>query len=145
MMATRKRLVAITAVLLAVLLIAGAFVLVRQAFFRPHTISAYFPTATGVYPGDEVRVSGVKVGKITSIQPEGTQGKMTLTVDRDVPIPADAKAVIVAQNLVGARYVQLAPAYRTSGPTMPDGAVIGVDRTAVPGEGGEVKDHLIGV
>ena len=32
---------------------------------------------------------------------------MTLDVDRDVPIPADAKAVIVAQNLVAARYVQL--------------------------------------
>ena len=40
---------------------------------------------------------------------------MTLKVDRDVPIPADAKAVIVAQNLVAARYVQLAPAYRRPG------------------------------
>jgi DNA modification methylase len=45
-----------------------------------------------------------------------------------VPIPADAKAVIVSQNLVGSRYVQLAPAYGSdeaaSGPTMRDGAVI---------------------
>ena len=70
-------------------------------------------------PGDEVRVSGVKVGTIKSIQPQGTQAKMTLQVDRDVPIPADAKAVIVAQNLVASRYVQLSPAYRMSGPTMP--------------------------
>ena len=36
---------------------------------------------------------------------------MTLHVDRGIPVPADAKAVIVAQNLVSARYVQLAPAY----------------------------------
>ncbi len=50
---------------------------------------------------------------------------MTLSVDRDVPIPADAKAVIVAQNLVAARYVQLTPAYRNDGgPKMADGAVI---------------------
>ena len=55
-----------------------------------------------------MRVSGVKVGSIASIQPDGTEAKMTLNVDRDVPIPADAKAVIVAQNLVAARYVQLA-------------------------------------
>ncbi len=98
--------------------------LVRKTFFGPTTITAYFTTATAIYPGDDVRVAGVKVGTIASIQPQGTQAKMTLHVDRDVPIPADAKAVIVAQNLVAARYVQLTPAYRSSGPTMRDGAVI---------------------
>ena len=71
-----------------------------------------------------MRVSGVKVGTIASIQPQGTQAKLRMHVDRNVPIPADAKAVIVAQNLVAARYVQLTPAYRSSGPTMRDGAVI---------------------
>jgi phospholipid/cholesterol/gamma-HCH transport system substrate-binding protein len=60
-----------------------------------------------------------------------------------VPIPADAKAVIVAQNLVAARYVQLTPAYRTSGPVMADGAVIPVERTAVPVEWDEVKTQLM--
>src|SRR5262249_452672 len=71
------------------------------------------------------------------------QVKITLHVDADVPIPADAKAVIVAQNLVAARYVELAPAYRTSGPTMPDGAVIPVERTAIPVEWDEVKTQLM--
>jgi phospholipid/cholesterol/gamma-HCH transport system substrate-binding protein len=142
-MMSRKRLAAAVTVVLAVLLVGGAVLVIGDTFFKPKTITAYFTTATAIYPGDQVRVSGVKVGKITSIQPEGTQTKMTLTVDRDVPIPADAKAVIVAQNLVAARYVQLAPAYRTSGPTMPDGAVIGVDRTAVPVEWDEVKDQLM--
>ena len=60
------------------LLVAGAAFLVRQVFFGPNTITAYFPTATAIYPGDEVRVSGVKVGKIDSIKPEGTQTKMIL-------------------------------------------------------------------
>ncbi|MDT5124938.1 MAG: phospholipid/cholesterol/gamma-HCH transport system substrate-binding protein, partial [Mycobacterium sp.] len=142
-MMSRKRFAAMLAVILAALLVVGAALVVRQAFFRPKTITAYFTTATAVYPGDEVRVSGVKVGSITSIQPEGTQAKMTLDVDRDVAIPADAKAVIVAQNLVAARYVQLAPAYRSSGPTMPDGAVIPVERTAIPVEWDEVKAQLM--
>lgn len=140
---TRKRLAAAMAVVLALLLVGGVALVIRQAFFKPKTITAYFTTATAIYPGDEVRVSGVKVGNIKSIQPEGTRTKMTLTVGRDVPIPADAKAVIVAQNLVAARYLQLAPAYRTSGPTMPDGAVIPVDRTAVPVEWDEVKTQLM--
>jgi virulence factor Mce-like protein len=118
--------------------------LARQVLFGPNTIIAYFPTATSIYPGDEVRVSGVEVGKIDSITPEGTQTKMTMTVDRDVRVPADAKAVIVAQNLVAARYVQLTPAYRNGGgPTMRDGAVIPSDRTAVPVEWDEVKTQLM--
>ena len=65
-----------------------------------------------------------------------------MNVDRDVLIPADAKAVIVAQNLVSARYVQLAPGYET-GPPMRDGALIPVERTAVPVEWDEVKDQLM--
>ncbi len=140
----RKRLAAIAAIALAVALVAGAVFLVRQVFFGPNTITAYFPTATAIYPGDEVRVSGVKVGKIDAITPEGTQAKMTLKVDRDVPVPADANAVIVAQNLVAARYVQLTPAYRDGdGPTMGDGGVIPADRTGVPVEWDDVKTQLM--
>lgn len=140
----RKRLATIAAVALAIALVAGAAFLVQRVFFGPKTITAYFPTATGVYPGDEVRVSGVKVGKIDSINPEGTQAKLTLKVDRDVPVPADAKAVIVAQNLVAARYVQLTPAYRNGdGPKMGDDGVIPAERTAVPVEWDEVKTQLM--
>lgn len=141
-MTSRNRLAATVAVVLVGLLVAGGIFAVRQLFFKPKTIIAYFTTATAIYPGDEVRVSGVKVGRIAAIQPDGTETKLTLNVDRDVPIPADAKAVIVAQNLIAARYVQLAPAYRTDGPTMPDGAVIPIDRTAVPVEWDQVKEQL---
>ncbi|MBV8294892.1 MAG: MCE family protein, partial [Mycobacterium sp.] len=66
-----------------------------------------------------------------------------LKVDHGVSIPADAKAVIVTQNLVAARYVQLTPAYRNSGPVMADGAVIPVQRTAVPIEWDQVKTQLM--
>lgn len=140
---SRKGMATITAVVLVGLIIAGAAVLVRNAFFAARTVTAYFTTATAIYPSDEVRVSGVKVGNIESIQPQGTQTKMTLKVDRDVPIPADAKAVIVAPNLVASRYVQLSPAYRDKGPVMRDGAVIPVERTAVPVEWDEVKTQLM--
>ena len=138
----RKRLISWLALALAALVLVGAVVLVRQMYFGPRKISALFTSATGVYPGDDVRVSGVKVGTISSIKPEGTQSRMELKVDRDVEIPADAKAVVVAQNLVAARYVQLTPAYRNSGPTMPDNTVIPLERTAVPVEWDQVKEQL---
>ena len=131
------------AIALAVLLVAGVAFVVRQTVYAPKKITAIFPTATAIYPGDEVRVAGVKVGKIDAIVPTGTQTKMTLSVDPDVSVPADAKAVIVAPNLISARYVQLTPAYRNGdGPTMADGAVIGIDRTAIPVEWDEVKTQL---
>ncbi|MGV0835031.1 MCE family protein [Mycolicibacterium thermoresistibile] len=141
----RRRLMTWLGVGLVVLLVAGGGYLIRQAVAAPLTISALFHTATGIYPGDEVRVAGVAVGSIDSITPEGTQTRMVLHVDRNVPIPADAKAVIVAPNLVAARYVQLTPAYRSSegGPTMADDAVIGLDQTAVPVEWDEVKEQLM--
>jgi virulence factor Mce-like protein len=67
---------------------------------------------------------------------------MELRIDRDVDIPAEAGAVIVAQSLVDSRYVQLTPAYRGDGETMPDGAVIPLERTAVPVEWDEIKTQL---
>ncbi|MGE2715310.1 MCE family protein [Mycolicibacterium litorale] len=142
-MTGRRRLTTLLTVGLVVLLVAGVAVLVRQVYFGPKKIAAVFTSATGIYPGDEVRVSGVQVGTIDSIDPEGTQTRLMLHVDRDVPIPADAKAVIVAPNLISARYVQLTPAYRTSGPTMPEDAVIPLERTAVPVEWDEVKEQLM--
>jgi virulence factor Mce-like protein len=129
------------AVALAVALLGGAAIVLRQNFFRSTRINAYFTTATAIYPGDEVRIAGVKVGTIATIQPDGTQAKMVLDVDHGIAVPADAKAVIVAQNLVSARYVQLTPGYE-SGPKMADGATIPIDRTAVPVEWNEVKEQL---
>ena len=132
----------VVAVALAVVLVGGVVVMVRQAVFHPTRIVAHFTTATAIYPGDEVRIAGVKVGSIESIRPVGTQAEMTLAVDHGIRVPADAKAVIVAQNLVSARYVQLTPAYE-SGPMMSDGAVIPLERTAVPVEWNEVKEQLM--
>ncbi|BDN84602.1 MCE-family protein [Mycobacterium pseudoshottsii JCM 15466] len=141
--AARSKVKAVLAVALVGLVVVGTGVALRNNFFRPTTITAYFPTATAIYPGDDVRVSGMKVGTVAAIRPDGTKAKMILHVDHNVQIPADAKAVIVAQNLVAARYVQLTPAYRSSGPVMADGALIPLERTAVPVEWDEVKDQLM--
>jgi phospholipid/cholesterol/gamma-HCH transport system substrate-binding protein len=145
-MTRTQRSVAIAAVL-ALLVAGGIALVVRNTVHKPTIISALFTSATAIYPGDDVRVAGVKVGTIKAIEPQGTTAKMTLAVDRTVPIPADARAVIVAQNLVGSRYVQLAPAFGadgdTSAPTMRPGDVIGIDRTAVPVEWDEIKTQLM--
>jgi phospholipid/cholesterol/gamma-HCH transport system substrate-binding protein len=104
-------------------------------------ITAYFTTAIGVYPGSDVRVLGVKVGSIASVEPLGGRVKAVLRVDEDVPVPAAARAVVIAPNLVSDRYVQLDPAYR-GGPTMPDGGSIETARTATPLELDQLYDAV---
>jgi phospholipid/cholesterol/gamma-HCH transport system substrate-binding protein len=106
-----------------------------------HQVVGYFTSAVGVYPGDDVRIVGVPVGSIKSIEPQADAVKITMTVNDDVKIPADARAAIVSPNVVAARFVQLAPPYK-SGQAMADGGTIAVDRTAVPIEWDEVKSEL---
>jgi virulence factor Mce-like protein len=139
----RKGVLMGTALLLAAALLGGVGVVVNHVWRSPTIIFAYFANAIAIYPSDEVRVAGVKVGTIESLVPQGSQTRMTLKVDHGVSIPADAKAVIVAPNLVAARYVQLTPAYDDHGPTMADGATIPSDRTAVPVEWDQVKEQLM--
>jgi phospholipid/cholesterol/gamma-HCH transport system substrate-binding protein len=142
-MTNRRRVatVVLAAALVLLQVLAGAFVVCRT-WLRPMTVTAYFTTATSIYPGDDVRVAGVKVGHVAAIEPQGTETRLILTIDHSVQIPADAKAVLVAPNLISARYIQLAPAYVSTGPTMPNGAVIPVKRTAIPVEWDQVKEQL---
>lgn len=104
-------------------------------------VTAHFTRAVGLYPGSQVRVLGVPVGTVRSVQPEGQQVKVVLAVHGDVKVPADAQAAILSPSLVSDRYVQLLPAW-THGPTLRDGADIPVERTAVPVELDRVTQSL---
>ncbi|MFZ0832599.1 MAG: MCE family protein, partial [Mycobacterium sp.] len=127
------------AVLLTVAVIGGIYLIWPGR--TGHKVIGYFTSAVGLYPGDDVRVVGVPVGTIKSIEPQAEAVKITMEVKDGVKLPAEARAVIMAPNIVSARFIQLTPAY-TSGPVMADGAAIGLDRTAVPVEWDEVKSEL---
>lgn len=104
-------------------------------------ITAYFPSTVGLYKGDEVRILGVRVGTIDSVDPGKDKATVKMTIDRGIDIPADAKAVLVSPSVVSARFIQLAPAY-TGGAKLHDGSVIPLERTAVPVEWDDIKTEL---
>ncbi|OBA77407.1 mammalian cell entry protein [Mycobacterium sp. 1554424.7] len=124
---------------LVAMVVGGVYVLSSQGNNR--TVIGYFTSAVGLYPGDQVRVLGVPVGTIDTIEPRPTDVKIVMSVSKDVRIPKDARAVIISPNLVSARFIQLAPAY-TGGAALPDGGSIDLSRTAVPVEWDEVKEAL---
>lgn len=128
---------------LVVLLAAGLVVVLRSSEQSNRTtVTAYFTETNGLFPGDEVRILGVRVGKIDTIEPQPTRAKVTFWFDNKYEVPADATAAIVSPSLVTARAIQLVPAYPGSGPTMRSGAIIGQDRTAVPIEFDEFREQL---
>jgi phospholipid/cholesterol/gamma-HCH transport system substrate-binding protein len=128
-----------TVIALIAVLVGGVYVLSSQGNNR--SIVGYFTSAVGLYPGDQVRILGVPVGSIDTIEPRPSDVKITMSVSKDVKIPKDAKAVIISPNLVSARFIQLTPSY-TGGVALPDGGSIDLSRTAVPVEWDEVKAAL---
>jgi phospholipid/cholesterol/gamma-HCH transport system substrate-binding protein len=104
-------------------------------------LTAYFDNSTGIYPGDEVRILGVPVGEIETIEPQPQRAKVTFWVDDKYKIPADARAVILSPSLVTARALELTPVY-TKGPQLANNAIIPQDRTAVPVEWDDFRTEL---
>jgi virulence factor Mce-like protein len=111
-------------------LVAGGLYLVAQPAGR--TLTAYFTSASAVFEDNSVRILGVPVGTITAVVPEGRLVRVDMRLDDpDLRLPADARAVVISPSLVTGRFVQLTPTY-SGGPELADGAVIPVERTAVP-------------
>ncbi|MCV7214692.1 MCE family protein [Mycobacterium crocinum] len=130
------------AIALALMLVAGITVLsISAGRADRRTIVAYFANSNGIFVGDEVRILGVRVGKIDRIEPQPEWVKITFWYDAKYPVPADAKAVILSPAIVTARIIQLTPAY-TGGPQLADNAVIPQDRTAVPVEWDDLRQQL---
>jgi len=130
---------AMVAVLIAAALAFGVFAWLGDS--NHTTILASFTSAEGLNVNDDVKVLGVSVGEITAIENEGDGVLVTMEVNSDQPIPADAHAAIVSPSLVSGRFVQLAPVF-TGGERLEDGATIDIDRTAVPVTFDDVKQQL---
>lgn len=105
------------------------------------TLTIMLPDAAGLFVGNDVGVRGVSIGSITAIVPNGASVAATIEIDSDVPIPADAGAVVVARSVATDRYIELTPAYR-EGPRMTSGATIGIERTRTPVEFDEILETM---
>jgi phospholipid/cholesterol/gamma-HCH transport system substrate-binding protein len=142
MMARLRRPRVLLATLLIVVLAAGVVVTMRvTGRIARTTVVAYFDNSTGVFPGDDVLIRGVPVGKIDTIEPQPSRAKITFSFDRNYKVPADVKAAILSPQLVTGRAIQLTPPY-TGGPTIQDGAIIPRERTAVPVEWDDIRVQL---
>jgi len=96
-----------------------------------YTATATFRDATTVRVTNPVRIAGVNVGKVTSVEPAGTGAKVTFTVDEDgLPLHDDAQITIRPRLfLEGNFFLDLRPG-SPSAPDLPEGGDIPVTQTA---------------
>ena len=137
----RSSRIGLTVLLVAVLATGVGLILGAGSPPGRTTMTAYFENSNGIYPGDQVRILGVPVGEISTIEPQPQRAKVTFWVEDKYKVPANASAVILSPSLVTARAIQLTPAY-TTGPSLENNAVIPQSRTAVPVEWDQLRAQL---
>ncbi|MGW3745097.1 MCE family protein [Streptomyces sp. NPDC005146] len=73
------------------------------------TYSAAFSEAGGLKPGDEVRIAGVKVGKVDEVDLDGDHVKVTFRVTGEPEFGTRTGAAIRVKTILGAKYLALQP------------------------------------
>src|SRR6187200_2838830 len=71
----------------------------------------------------DVRISGVPVGKVKTIEPDKVTGRADVEIQlrsRYAPLPSDARAILRQKTLLGETYVELTPG-RNSAKPIPEG------------------------
>ena len=71
--------------------------------------TAAFTEAGGLKPNDEVRIAGVRVGKVESIELDGSHVKVTFRVKTDSAFGDETGAAIKVKTILGAMYLSLEP------------------------------------
>jgi phospholipid/cholesterol/gamma-HCH transport system substrate-binding protein len=89
-----------------------------------YEIAAEFGSTGGLSVGDDVRISGIKVGQITAQQldPITYVAKVSMAIEPKIKIPSDSSARITAASLLGGNYLELMPGAATD--TLGAGGVI---------------------
>lgn len=118
-----------TALLVAIVAAIAAVVVVTTGGSPSETITAQFSTAPGLYAGNQVRILGMPVGAVMSVQPGPSYVTVTMSLPAGTNLPTGVRAYLMAPQLVNDRYVELDPAY-TAGAKLPNNAVIPVANTA---------------
>jgi phospholipid/cholesterol/gamma-HCH transport system substrate-binding protein len=94
------------------------------------TYRAVFTDASGLKTGDDVRILGVRVGTVTTVDvTDNRWAEVEFDIEADRTIPASATATIKYRNLVGQRYLALGMGTGGAGEVLPPGATIPLERT----------------
>ncbi len=102
-------LLAVAAILLSIW--GYKFILGKNLLVKSNYYKVVYPTVDGLRVGTSVRINGVSVGSVTSIEllPDDADKKVLVLLDleKDVAIPKDTRAVIMSTSIMGDKAVDL--------------------------------------
>ncbi|BBX13371.1 mammalian cell entry protein [Mycobacterium novum] len=90
------------------------------------TYHGYFADAGGIMPGNDVTVSGIRVGKVTKVALAGPSAEVGFTIDRKVRVGDQSLAAIRTDTVLGEKALSVTPAGAGSV------SVIPLERTRAP-------------
>ncbi len=93
------------------------------------TYHAMFTEAGGLKVNDEVRIAGVRVGKVNSIELDRDQVNVTFKVDAAADFGTDTRAAIKVKTILGSMFLALEPA---GGGQLKEDGTIPAQRTSSP-------------
>ncbi|MBD3944430.1 MCE family protein [Nocardioides ganghwensis] len=120
---------AVSIVVLAMVLVAALRADDLPVIGGGDTYHAMFTEAGGLKVNDEVRIAGVRVGKVDEIELAGNEVKVSFKVDDAAEFGADTRAAIKVKTILGSMFLALEPA---GGGQLDEGATIPAARTSSP-------------
>ncbi len=99
------------------------------------SLKAMISDVTGLNKGDDVRVSGVRIGSVTEIKLINAPGaqdavaEVSMGLEKGRTLPVGSTATVKYRNIVGQRYIAMGRSDPAATQPMPNGAVIPLDRT----------------
>jgi phospholipid/cholesterol/gamma-HCH transport system substrate-binding protein len=120
---------AVSIVVLAMVLVAALRADDLPVIGGGDTYHAMFTEAGGLKVNDEVRIAGVRVGKVDEIELAGNEVKVSFKVDDAAEFGADTRAAIKVKTILGSMFLALEPA---GGGQLDEGATIPAARTTSP-------------
>ena len=78
---------------------------------KEYRLNASFRSIDGVSIGTDVRLAGVKIGRVTDIRldPETYRARTVFTVEEGIEVPDDSAVSISSEGLLGGNYVEIQP------------------------------------
>ena len=102
---------AVLAVALGFLLYAGQLSGFTQTSSADHEFTASFRSIEGVSVGTDVRVAGVKVGRVTDLEldPQTFRAEARMSLTSDIELPEDTAVIVLSEGLLGGNFIELLP------------------------------------
>jgi phospholipid/cholesterol/gamma-HCH transport system substrate-binding protein len=81
-----------------------------------YLLKARFTNVAGVAPGTDVRMAGIKVGKVAgqSLDPASFQAVLELSIDKGLQLPIDSSAAVTTEGILGGTFIALVPGGETT-------------------------------